>query len=124
MQDDTANVLHPAHRYQSPTLAHAHRRIVARYALTVGESRVFAPLAACHDEAEIAATLGMPLGTLRTHIRSILRKLGVETRRGIVRRFLHEVDLLAGHRLPQLRVVPDPSPLPTSPQPESATTDR
>lgn len=63
-------------------------------ALTPKESEVLGHLAALLTTEEIAATMFVSVNTVRTHVRSILRKLGVSRRNAAVRR-ARELNLLA-----------------------------
>lgn len=63
-------------------------------ALTPKESEVLEHLAALLTTEEIAATMFVSVNTVRTHVRSILRKLGVSRRNAAVRR-ARELNLLA-----------------------------
>ena len=54
--------------------------------LSSRELEVLRYLAAMQSTAEIAATMFISVNTVRTHIRSILRKLGVSRRNQAVRR--------------------------------------
>lgn len=54
--------------------------------LSSREMEVLRYLAAMLSTAEIAATMFISVNTVRTHIRSILRKLGVSRRNQAVRR--------------------------------------
>ena len=61
--------------------------------LTTRELEVLGHLAELLTTEEIAATMFVSVNTIRTHVRSILRKLGVSRRNAAVRR-ARELDLL------------------------------
>ena len=61
--------------------------------LTGRELEVLGHLAELLTTEEIAATMFVSVNTIRTHVRSILRKLGVSRRNAAVRR-ARELDLL------------------------------
>jgi LuxR family maltose regulon positive regulatory protein len=66
--------------------------------------------------AEIAAALFVSVNTVRTHIRSILRKLGVARRNEAVRRGreLHLLQPAAAPGAPRTRTLPHPRHAPAS----------
>jgi LuxR family maltose regulon positive regulatory protein len=61
--------------------------------LTVKELEVLGHLAEMLTTEEMASTMYVSVNTIRTHVRSILRKLGVSRRNAAVRR-ARELDLL------------------------------
>ena len=65
---------------------HRFRRRPDRQPLTVREREVLNHLAALLTTPEIAATMFVSINTVRTHIRSILRKMGASRRNEAVRR--------------------------------------
>jgi hypothetical protein len=59
-------------------------------------------LAQMRTSEEIAAEMFVSINTVKTHLKSIYRKLAV-TRRGDAVRRAHQLDLLTGARVPQQR---------------------
>lgn len=67
-------------RCLSPEVAQRMADSIARDALTSREAEVLQLLAAGHDNKTIAAQLGIAAGTVKSHVTSILCKLGASSR--------------------------------------------
>jgi LuxR family maltose regulon positive regulatory protein len=68
--------------------------------LTARESEVLELLQDGHTNSEIAETLSIGVETVRTHARSIYRKLGVPSRRELARRAQQEPVVVDDERRP------------------------
>ena len=67
-------------RYVPPEVERCLEQRQRRPQLTARESTVLALLAQARSNAAIAELLGISIGTVKLHVRSILAKLGVEDR--------------------------------------------
>jgi len=81
---DVLNAVHLAARGMQLTARHFDSPAVAATVLTARESDVLAELQRRRSNAQIASDLHIGVETVRTHARSIYRKLGVSSRRELL----------------------------------------
>jgi DNA-binding NarL/FixJ family response regulator len=67
-------------RYVPPEVERCLKQRQRRPRLTAREGTVLVQLAQARSNAEIAALLGISIGTVKLHVRAVLAKLGVEDR--------------------------------------------
>ena len=66
--------------------------ICSRFGLTAGEYRTLANIVRYETNERVAEAEGVSVPTIEKRVSSVIRKMGVETRVGAVREFLHLID--------------------------------
>jgi DNA-binding CsgD family transcriptional regulator len=70
-------------------------RLIARFALSRAQTRVFLPLVLAYEDLQIAAILFISRETVRSHVKAILNAVGTSNRKDITRAFLFELARLS-----------------------------
>jgi DNA-binding CsgD family transcriptional regulator len=84
--------------HRSRVMTQACRSIVEHYGLTAAQARVLPPLASCYEDEEIAQVLDLSRDTVHSHMRAIFQKIGLNSRKDIVKMFVGKVDSLLASR--------------------------